>query len=284
MGVVIMIKEETATLTYIDKLKDDLMICRIVPDKVPVPEYEAGQYIILGMPNPNENNRVVRRAYSIASHPENRDYVELYIRWVQRPLPGRLTTQLFNAKIGTKLTWMPPRGNDLTINELLPNGEKDTRRIVCMGGGTGLAPFASFARHLYTVGDTREIIVLHGASYVDELGYRDIFMDLEKKSQEMGKDKWNFMYRASISRPLENRDWMGQPGRVESFLQPLGNGSSVLEDMIGDNVTKENTIFYICGWQGTIDGAMNFLTPRGFVTDRKKRTDGSFEVKFESYG
>ena len=279
-----MVAENTAKLTYIEKLKDDLMICRLVPDDAPVPEYNAGQYLIMGMPNPNENNRVVRRAYSIASHPENRDYIELYVRWVRKPLPGRLTTQLFNAKVGDQVTWMKPRGDDLEINETLHDGKKDERRIVCLGGGTGLAPFVSFARHLYAAGDKREIVVLHGASYVDELGYRDIFEDLEKKSKDLGRDKWNFTYRASISRPMENRDWTGQAGRVESFLKPNSNGVSPLEELVGGKVTRSNTMFYLCGWQGTIDGAMNFLEPRGFVTKRKKRDDGSYEVKFESYG
>ena len=279
-----MVSEESSKLTYIHKLKDDLMICRIVPDSVPVPEYKAGQYIILGMPNPNENNKIVRRAYSIASHPENRDYVELYIRWVRKPLPGRLTTQLFNAKVGTPMSWMQPRGNDLLINEELHTGEKDDRRIVCLGGGTGLAPFVSMAQHLHAVGDKREIVVLHGASYVDELGYRDLFTKLEEESRDKGKDKWNFTYRASISRPGENRDWNGHVGRVENFLKPNSDGITPLEELVDDEITRENTMFYICGWQGTIDGALNFLDPKGFVTNRKKRQDGSFEVKFESYG
>ena len=42
---------------------------------VPVPDYQAGQFITLGLPNPVEGGKIVRRAYSIASHPENRDYV-----------------------------------------------------------------------------------------------------------------------------------------------------------------------------------------------------------------
>ena len=168
----------------------------------------------------------------------------------------------------------------------MPDGSKDERRIVCIGGGTGLAPFVSFAQHLHDVGDKREILVLHGASYVDELSYKELLSDLEMESLDHGKDKWNFKYRATISRPQEwfNRSWGGQIGRVETFLRPKEEGLSPLEELIGDKITKDNTIFYICGWQGTIDGVMDYMKPIGFVTEHDKREDGSFEVKFESYG
>jgi ferredoxin--NADP+ reductase len=259
---------------------------RLVPNDGQVPEYKAGQFITIGMPNPVEDNKIVRRAYSIASHPENRKYIELVIRWVRKPIPGRLTTQLFNAKVGDEISWIKPTGAALNINEKMPDGSKDERRIVCIGGGTGLAPFVSFAQHLRDVGDKREILVLHGASYVDELSYKELLSDLEMESLEKGKDQWNFKYRATISRPQEwfNRSWGGQIGRVETFLRPKEGGLSPLEELIGDKITKDNTIFYICGWQGTIDGVMDFMKPKGFVTEHDKREDGSFEVKFESYG
>lgn len=281
-----MVVDNKATITYIQLLKEDLAIFRLVPNGAPVPDYKAGQFLTIGLPNPAEGGKIVRRAYSIASHPENRRHVELYIRWVRKPLPGRLTTQLFNIKAGDELSWIRPTGA-FTINESLPDGGKDSRRIVCIGGGTGLAPFVSYAQHLHDMGDKREIIVLHGASYVDELGYKDLLTNLEYESQDKGKDKWNFTYRAAISRPQEhfNRSWSGQVGRVETFLRPRsGEERSPLEEIVGEKVTKENTMFYICGWQGTIDGVMDFLQPRGFVTERNKRSDGSFEVKYESYG
>jgi ferredoxin--NADP+ reductase len=168
----------------------------------------------------------------------------------------------------------------------LPDGSKDNRRIVCIGGGTGIAPFVSFAQHLHAVGDKREIVVLHGASYVDELSYKGLFTRLEEESLDRGKDKWNFRYRASISRPEEwfNRSWKGQTGRVENFLRAKDGGLSPLEQLVGEKITKDNTMFYICGWQGTIDGVMDFMAPKGFVTFHNKREDGSFEVKYESYG
>ena len=281
-----MVVDNKATITYIQLLKEDLGIFRLVPNDGQVPDFQAGQFITIGLPNPTENNKIVRRAYSISSHPENRKYIELVIRWVRKPIPGRLTTQLFNAKAGDEVSWIKPTGAALSINEKLPDGSKDERRIVCVGGGTGLAPFVSFAQHLHDVNDKREIIVLHGASYVDELSYRELLTELENESLDKGKDKWNFKYRAAISRPQEwfNRSWGGQTGRVEKFLRPTDGGKSPLEELVGDKITKDNTIFYVCGWQGTIDGCMDFLKPKGFVTQQEKREDGSFELKFESYG
>ena len=281
-----MVVDNKATITFIELLKEDLAIFRLVPDDGKVPDFRAGQFITIGMPNPAEGNKIVRRAYSIASHPENKKYIELVIRWVRKPLPGRLTTLLFNAREGDEVGWIKPSGIALDINDKMPDGSKDERRIVCIGGGTGLAPFVSFAQHLHDVGDKREIVVLHGASYVDELSYKQLFTDLENESRDRGKDKWNFTYRASISRPQEwfNRSWGGQIGRVETFLRPKDNGMSVLEELVGEKVTKDNTMFYVCGWQGTIDGTMDYLKPRGFVTMHEKREDGSFELKYESYG
>ncbi len=281
-----MVVDNKATITYVELLKEDLAIFRIVPDDGKVPDFRAGQFITIGMPNPAEGNKMVRRAYSIASHPENKKFIELVIRWVRKPLPGRLTTLLFNAREGDEVGWIKPSGIALNINEKMPDGSKDERRIVCIGGGTGIAPFVSFAQHFHDVGDKREIVVLHGASYVDELSYKQLFTDLENESRDRGKDKWNFTYRASISRPQEwfNRSWGGQIGRVETFLRPKDNGMSVLEELVGEKITKDNTMFYVCGWQGTIDGTMDYLKPRGFVTMHEKREDGSFELKYESYG
>ncbi|MBI3253729.1 MAG: ferredoxin--NADP reductase [Nitrosopumilales archaeon] len=279
-----MVVDSKATITYIQSLKEDLSVFRLVPQDGAVPEYKAGQFLTIGLHVPNEN-KVIRRAYSIASHSENRKYIELYIRWVRKPLPGRLTTQLFNAKEGDEINWLKPTGA-FTINNTVANGQKDERRLICIGGGTGLAPFVSYAQHLHAVGDKRELVVLHGASYVDELGYKELLTDLEYESIDKGKDKWNFTYRATISRPQEwfNRSWGGQVGRVETFLRSKDGGPSSLEKLVNDKITKENTIFYICGWQGTIDGVMDFLKPRGFASERDKRPDGSFEVKYESYG
>jgi ferredoxin--NADP+ reductase len=278
--------ESKATIIYVQLLKEDLVVLRIAPNDGIIPNYEAGQFVTLGIKVTSENYKIVRRAYSLASHPENKKYYEFVIRWVRKPLPGRVTTQLFYSSEGDEVYLGKPTGNALTINQRLPDGRKDDRRIVCIGGGTGIAPFVSFAKHLHAVGDKREIVVLHGASYIDELSYKETFTKLEYESLDRGRDQWNFRYRAAVSRPHEwfNRAWKGPTGRVENFLRARDNGKSPLEELVGEKITKDNTMFYICGWQGTIDGVMDFLSPQGFVTFHDKRDDGSFEVKYESYG
>lgn len=279
-----MVKDNKGKITYIQNQKEDLAIFRITPEEG-VPDYKAGQFLTLGMPVEAEGGKMIRRGYSIASHPENKKYFEFVIRWVRKPYPGRLTTELFDAKVGDDVSWIRPTGH-MTINDELPNGEPDRRRIVCIGGGTGIAPFVSMVQHLHAVGDKREIVLLHGASYVDELSYKELLTNLENESLDRGADKWNFKYRAAISRPQEwfNRSWTGQVGRVEQFLRAKPGEQSPLEDLVGEKLTKDNTMFYICGWQGTIDGTMDYLQGRDFVTQRHPREDGSYEVKYESYG
>ena len=280
-----MVVDNKGKITYLQVIKEDLAIFKITPENGQIPDFKAGQFLTIGTNVPSEG-KIIRRAYSIASAPEQKKYWELYIRWVKKPVPGRLTTQLFNMKEGDDILWVKPTGI-FTINEKMHDGSPDNRRLVLIGGGTGLAPFVSYSNHLHATGSKREIVVLHGASYVDELGYRDLLSALEEESLDKGKDQWNFRYRASISRPQEwfNRTWNGQKGRVESFLRPkAGKDLSPLEELVGEKVTPENTSFYICGWQGTVDGALDYLIPKGFVTERNKRKDGSYDIKFESYG
>ena len=74
-----MAADKKGILTYVQLMKEDLAVFRIVPEDGSIPDYEAGQFITLGMPIASENNKIIRRAYSIASHPENKQYIELVI-------------------------------------------------------------------------------------------------------------------------------------------------------------------------------------------------------------
>jgi ferredoxin--NADP+ reductase len=281
-----LVADQKGIITYIRVLKEDLGIFRVKPENGSIPNFKAGQFVLLGLPVKSDGGKMVQRAYSLASPPQQKKYFEFYVRWARKPVPGKLTTELFEKKTGDEIFWRNPTGPFGIVDER-PDGSPDTRRIVMVAGGTGLAPFISYTLHLKAIGDKREIVLLHGASYVDELAYSELLTELEEESIDKGRDNWNFKYRASISRPNEslNKSWGGHKGRVETFLTPdPATGKSPLEELVGEKITPENTIFYGCGFQGTVDGIMQILAPLGFVDEEHMREDGSFDVKYESYG
>ena len=274
-----------ATLLEREDLTDSLALFRFALEEG-VPDFEPGQFVMLGLPHPEKPDKTLWRAYSIASPPERKECLELYIRWAQRPVPGKFTTLLWPLQAGAVLDYKPPRGH-FTIERSRPDGTPDNRRMVLLGGGTGIAPFVSYVEHLRSQGSEREIVVCHGASYIEELGYRERLLELEAESVAQGRKSWNLRYLASISRPAEaaNAGWEGYTGRVESLVSAApGGGLSPAEELCGAAFTPADTTFYICGFDGTIQAVKSVLESRDFRTPKEARDDGSYEIKFESYG
>jgi ferredoxin--NADP+ reductase len=265
---------------YKKYLTDELAILRLKPEGGKVPDFEAGQFVALGL-DLFHDNKITYRAYSIASPPEEKRYFEFYIKMVSEPVPGKVTSAIFNLKEGDRVYWRYPAGF-FTIEEKRIDGSLDMRRLILVASGTGLAPFISYTLHLRNIGTRREIILLHGAKYAAELGYRDLLENFKRETQS----NWNFKYIPTVSRPDHplSAGWNGNNGRVESLLMRNIENTSKLERILGQRITPENSFFHICGYQGTIDTVVKLLTPSGFVTNRNKRIDGSFDVKIETYG
>jgi ferredoxin/flavodoxin---NADP+ reductase len=267
-------------IIYKKYLTNELEILRFKPEEGTVPYFRAGQFVSLGI-DLSYDNRITYRAYSIASPPEEKGHFELYIKMLTEPLPGKLTSAIFNLKERDRVYWRYPAGF-FTIEEKKMDGSLDMRRLVLVASGTGLAPFISYILHLKNTGSRREIILMHGAKYAADLGYRDILENLQVQAQ----NNWNFRYLPTVSRPDHplSLGWNGNNGRVESLLMRNNDNTSQLERIVGERITPENSFFHICGYQGTIDAVSKLLTPAGFVTNRNKRKDGSFDIKTETYG
>jgi ferredoxin--NADP+ reductase len=264
-------------LTYRNDIAPDLAILRIQPaDGSPIPDFKPGQFVTLGLQVPGDD-KITYRAYSIASPPEEKRYFELYIKLAREPVVGKFTGAFFDLKVGDAIYWRKPAGA-FTLEDKRADGSPDNRQLVLVASGTGLAPFVSYALHLRNAGSKRKVVLLHGARNAQELGYRSIF-------ESMAKQDGNFVYMPAVSRPSDelSKGWQGHVGRVESLLAKNG-GESALEKALGQKVTPENSFFYICGYQGTIDSVVATLSPLGFVTNRNKRKDGSFDIKIETYG
>lgn len=263
-------------LIYREDLTPDLAILRVQPaDGSFVPEFKAGQFVTLGL---DIDGKITYRAYSISSPPEERRWFELYTKWATEPVMGKFTTALFHLKIGDSIYWRKPTGV-FTIEDKKADGTADDRNLVLVASGTGLAPFVSYALHLKAIGSKRKIAILHGARNAKELGYRELL-------ESMARDNGNFAYLPTVSRPddLQSLGWQGHTGRVESLLQSKDGSPSALEKTLNEKLGTPNSFFHVCGYQGTIDSVVSVLQPLGFVTNKNKRKDGSFDIKIETYG
>jgi ferredoxin--NADP+ reductase len=202
----------------------------------------------------------VRRAMSIASAPQDRGFVELYIRYVEKPessLP--LTHLLWRRPAGSRIWLRSAAAGHFTIHHAV--GDADRRLKVLVAAGTGLAPFLSMARARLR-DDPRarldDLAILHGASYAADLGYRD---ELEQLARDHG-----LRYVPTVSRPAACPGWIGRSGRVEALFG--GDELAELERDLGlgaGGLVPERAVVLVCGLNGTIAACLDALVARGFV-------------------
>jgi ferredoxin-NADP reductase len=260
--------EYNATLVERIDLTDALSIFRIKPDQMPAerPWFVPGQYCVLGL-----NNQVkpelgsVRRSMSIASAPEEEGPVEFYIRWVAKPeSENPFTHLLWKIKAGERMYMRAVAAGVFTVKDTI--GIDDPRLRVMVAAGTGSAPFVSMVRselRRNPNADLSKYVLLHGASYPADLGYRDELNRLVAENK--------LRYWGTVSRPKEAPDWKGDCGRVEGFFS--GDRLDDLEKRLGLPVggfNPKNVVVYICGLTGTISGTVIPLIDRGFVPDFKR--------------
>jgi len=260
--------EYNATLVERIDLTSALTVFRVQPDQKPAEKlwFRPGQYCVLGMNNTEKPELgSVRRSMSIASAPEDDGPVEFYIRWVAKPeSENPLTHLLWKLKNGDRMYMRAVAAGVFTVHDTV--GDTDSRIRVMVAAGTGSAPFLSMVRSESRRDpnvDLSKWVLLHGASYPDDLGYRE----------ELARfvDRNHLKYWGTISRPKEAPGWKGDVGRVESFFE--GPRLADLEKRIGlppGGFTPKNVIVFICGLTGTIAGTILPLIDRGFVPDFKR--------------
>ncbi len=228
---------------------DDLAYFWVKLDGEPI-RFEPGQYLTIGV---FADGKLVQRPYSVASAPREADDggYEFYVRLV--PIL-RFTTLLWRLPLGHKMRMIGPKGKFL----LEPD---DKRTHVFVSTGTGLAPFVSMIRESMAAGQPRRTVVLHGCSFVEELGYREELEGLERSGA------YPVTYVPTISRPDDPRNvgWNGRTGRAEAVV------GSVCKDL---GLRPDRTVVYICGNPDMILNVESVLMDRGFP---------EFHVKKELY-
>lgn len=261
-----------ATIAEREDLTEELAIFRIKYDDGPVPEFKPGQFTTLGLPDPappNPNSpaakagriKLLRRAYSIASSPLERDWLEFYVVVVK---DGRFTPLMWALQPGDRIFMDRKISGHFTLD-----GVPDGKDLVMMSTGTGLAPFVSMYKTYRGQNRWRKFVVIHGTRLACDLGYR---WELEK----LAKEDPSLVYLPSCTREPADSAWPGMRGRVHQFLEP-----ATYERLVGHPLTPENAHIFLCGNPQMIDECEQYLQERGFVVKNREHPDGN--IHFERY-
>lgn len=208
-------------------------------------EFQAGQYVQLVVPPYGEIKESVQRAYSMSSVPSDRRHVELLIRLV----PGGIAT-----------TWVHKYLKEGDAVELVgPFGEfrvHDTpAAMICVAGGSGMAPFKSMFYHLYESNafPEKEIWYFFGARTGKDMFYVDELRALQ--------EKWpRFHFVPALSEPAAEEHWQGETGLI----------TDVLDRYLQHSIPRSEKGWegYLCGSPGMINACIAVMRKNGITEDK----------------
>ncbi|MBI4578726.1 MAG: ferredoxin--NADP reductase [Planctomycetes bacterium] len=262
-----------ATLIHRTDVTPELSVVRFRPDSGLIPEFLPGQFIKLGLPReegvepvqagpgrPRSGPRLIRRAYSIASSPRQRDCVEIFVVRVEG---GKLTPKLWVLDLGGR-AWMDDKiSGRFTLDPVPPH--KD---VVMVATGTGIAPFVSMLRTYHDQPRWRRAVLINGVRYAPDLGYREELEALARANPRV-------RYIPIVSRDPGDGAWTGLRGRVQVVLDP-----AVYESQVGAALDPDDCHVMLCGNPEMIDSVQAMLAQRGF---RPHSSDQPGNIHFERY-
>jgi ferredoxin-NADP reductase len=203
-----------------------------------------GQFITFDLPV--SEKRLDRwRSYSIASAPVGNNIIELCI---VRSENGLGTKYLFeDVKEGSILKCKGPDGSFVIPSDF-------DNEIIMLCTGTGVAPFRSMLKHIESQNISfQKIHLIFGTRYETGILYQDEWEYLSKKNSK-------FQYDVALSREKSDRFHQGYIHDI--YIKKYATLSA-------------NRTFYICGWSGMVDEAINQISMMGY--DRS-------QIKYELYG
>ncbi len=236
----------TGKFTRIEKITEATWRFWIEIPELSTFDFKPGQFVTLDLPIADKPNKRWR-SYSIASHPDGTNTIELVIVLLEG---GLGTHYLFNnVEVGTEIPLRGPQGV-FTLPETI---DKDLF-FICTG--TGIAPFRSMANHikLHNV-EHKNIYLIFGCRKLCDGLYGD-------ELKALTNDISNFHYIPTYSRE-DRENEMLQHGYVHSIYQNILNGE------------KPEAHFYLCGWKNMIDDAKQNIIAMGY--DKKS-------IHLELYG
>lgn len=226
------IKEYDGVVESIQDVTHDIKEVYIkLPDGEEV-DFVCGQYGQIEVPPYGKIRTPTQRAYSMSSRPSDKNHMEFLIRLV----PGGIVTTYVHEQMkeGEKVRIVGPFGEF--------NVKNTAATMICVAGGSGMAPFKSIFHHMIETGEieTREIWYFFGARTKKDLFYLDWLDELQEKYEP-------FHFVAALSEPQPEDEWEGETGLITEVLA---------KHLTGEIDRGKSLEGYLCGSPGMLDACM----------------------------
>ena len=204
------------------------------PEGDPLPfTYEPGQFVTFTLAIP-EQGKPVKRSYTIASSPTQRDFIEVTIKREEQGLVSRYMHDM--VRHGDLLEVKAPNGR------FYFNG-KNAQSVVLVSGGVGVTPMMSAVRFLTNTCWPGEIYFLFCTRTSNDFIFQQELEYLQARHK-------NLHVLVSMTR-AEGTSWMGPEGRFTPEL---------ISNFVPNIESKE---IHICGPKPMMDGISSMLTALG---------------------
>ena len=257
-----------ATVVQKILVRPNLMILRVSTDE-PRSQFAAGQYTTLGLYGyeprsensepeaiPSQPDKLIQRAYSIASARHETQQFEFYISQVKT---GQLTPRLFHLEVGDRLFM----GRRIVGAFNLSDAPRD-KDVVMIATGTGITPYISFLRSHIMERPQSKMVVVQAAAHQGDLGY---FSELSFLNNAFP----NFYYIPTLTDA--DALWPGYRMWIEEMLD-----AGVLNKEAGVTCDPNQTHFYLCGNPTMVENVSQWLMEHGYQKKTRK-TEGTLFVE-----
>lgn len=223
-------RSEVESVTPLTHDISEIRLKLIEPDTIP---FRAGQYIQIKAPNP-KGGEPVYRAYSLSNPEHDNRVVELVVRLI----PGGICSTYLCETIqpGDEVLLNGPFGEFYLSED--PNTE-----LICVGGGSGMAPMKSLLLTLLQKQPERKCSLFFGCRAVKDIFYYEMF-------QKLAEEHPNFDVVYALSDLDEGDEWDGPTGFIHLSV----------DDMLDEETKKQA---FLCGPPPMVNAVTGVLREKG---------------------
>ncbi len=227
------IKEYEGEIVYSELVTGDIRKIRITLIEPKEIQYKPGQYVQIKVDTPGG---VEYRAYSMASHPDDKSTIELNVKLIPE---GIGSSYLHSLRTGDHCRFSGPYGDFYLRTD-------SSRKIVCVVGGVGLAPIKSIISYWDTHAKERLVEFYYGSRTIKDLYDHTDFKEIARRNTR-------FAYYPALSD--DRGGWKGETGFIHTVIDKY------LKD--GNNAEA-----YMCGPPIMIEAATEVLENKGVPAER----------------